>query len=613
MHANDNTAGEQEIARFQSYVLNRVLVLVLLACVTSVITTFRDDYMRSAHIFDYAILPGAIVVACATFWPKAPIRFRQLALILGLLTAAVGAVARAAFLVPNGFCAHLLLVVLVGMFMGRRAAWLVWALGMLLWMAIAARFIAGAKPPSGQTFDPSMTANWVRVLTIYGALSATGVAAVTYLMNKMVGTIRRSESLHAALTQESGERIAALEQRRMLEERLVQAQKLESLGTLAGGIAHDFNNLLVVIINNAEMAEDEDLPPMVREALVEIRQASNRAAALTQQLLTFARRQDIERSAIEIDTAVSDTLHMLRRLLPETISVTSQQGCDGALIWASAIEVNQVLINLCINARDAMPNGGTITITSEVVHSSPPQGGDERNYVCLKVADTGSGMDEQTCGRAFEPFFTTKPAGSGTGLGLSTVHGIVQQLGGTIELNSIPDKGTTITVCIPEHKSSASAKARATPELALRGDETMLVVDDDHTVRASTSLLLQRYGYQVLDCSTGQEALQIYRDNASKIALIISDAIMPNMGGRDLYQKLTEQYGEIPFLVCSGYTDQTFDTDFFSHPTRAFIAKPFDAKTLAHQIRILLDHHKTSESTSANVQAEMALRAKPCS
>lgn len=593
MLVKEKTGVEHEVAEFRQRVLDRVLLLCFAALLTGLATTFNDAYAKREYLFQLALLPGAICVGWAALWTKAPTRLRHLALVIGVITASCGVAFKTGFLTPNAFSAHLMLVVLTALVIGRRAAWNVLALVVALWVAIAARFVAGAAVPAADTFDPHLVENWVRVLSVFTAVAVTCVAAATYLVDKMIGTVRRAEALHHALTLESTKRIAALEEQQRLEEHLRQSRKLEALGTMAGGVAHDFNNLLMVILSHVELAKQSPLPVAARESLAEIHNAGQRASALTHQLLAFGRSQVATRGPVKIDQVVGDTLRMLRRLLPSSIDLEVRTGAKDSTVWSDAVELSQVVMNLCVNARDAMPEGGLLTVSTSQEQQTPPEGGPQQTYACLRIQDNGSGMDATTIERAFEPFFTTKEPGAGTGLGLSTVHGIVQQLGGFARIHSTPALGTTVSIWMP--LSGAAETQAVQPQIAeWRGHETLLVVDDDRGVREVNAAFLRQAGYQVITCDNGKDAWELYRQRSRDIALIVSDAIMPHMGGRELHRRITHEFGEVPFLVCSGYTDEAFAADFFTHPLRAFIGKPYLPSTLQKQVRSLLDAAKTA-------------------
>jgi signal transduction histidine kinase/CheY-like chemotaxis protein len=494
---------------------------------------------------------------------------------------------KTAFLSPNAFSGHLMLLVLVALVVGRRAAWAALAAVLLLWLGVAGRFLSGATVESARTFDPGYWPNWLRVLMIFTFVAGTCVTAVTFLVDKTIAAVHRAESLHDALTRESAQRIAMLEAQGKLEESLRQSRKLESLGTLAGGVAHDFNNLLMVISGHIELIESEELPAAVRESMAEIRAASQRASGLTRQLLAFGRRQVTSRTAINLDQLTHDTLRMLRRLLPASIQVEQQMRAPTATVQADTVELSQVIMNLCINARDAMPEGGRLTLTTEETDQCPRAGQPGQRWVCLRIQDNGTGMEAATVERAFEPFFTTKGAGAGTGLGLSTVHGIVAQLGGAAEISSTPGIGTTVSVWLPLC-AAAEVAPSVTPSVAAPAHQTILVVDDDRGAREVNATLLRNAGYRVLTSENGEQAWELYQQRSQEIAAVVSDAIMPKMGGRELHRLIVARYGEVPFLVCSGYTDETFANDFFRHPKRAYLAKPYEAGALPRKLSELL-------------------------
>lgn len=384
---------------------------------------------------------------------------------------------------------------------------------------------------------------------------------------------------------------------RQMEEELRQAQKLEAVGQLAGGIAHDFNNLLTVIQSYSEMAAmNLASPELVKTDLAEISKAAIRAARLTGQLLAFSRRQVLEPRMLDLRSVVDGVEGMLRRLIREDIQLVTTHGSRIGLISADPGQIEQIIINLVVNARDAMPMGGRISIetssaTSRRRDPAFAQGHDpEEHYVMLTVSDTGIGMDAATIGRIFEPFFTTKGTGKGTGLGLSTVYGIVKQSGGHIDVSSEPGRGTTIKVFFPCIASDlASASAIDLPEHdRVGGSETILVVEDEEAVMALTRGVLEAHGYTVLAARDGIEALEASASHASSIDLLLTDVIMPNLGARGLVEQLGKLRPRMKVVFVSGYTDD--DVRRLIRDSRvSFLQKPFTPTKLTAKVRKVLD------------------------
>ena len=386
--------------------------------------------------------------------------------------------------------------------------------------------------------------------------------------------------------------------RRRLEAQLLQSQKLESIGRLAGGVAHDFNNLLTAIMGYAELARDT-LPATARERddLDQIYRAAQSAAQLTQQLLAFARRQRIEPRVFSPNDLLLGLDKLLRRLIGEDIELSMLPAPDLGLIRADFGQIEQVLINLAVNARDAMPDGGKLTIeTADVVlddqyvrtHIGVAPG----QYVMLVVSDTGIGMDESIKRYAFEPFFTTKEPGQGTGLGLATCYGIVKQHGGTIELYSEPHQGTAFKIYLPRIEGSAEAPPRAADAGAElpRGSETILLVEDEPGVRQLAHRILKDLGYVVLQAADGDAALSLVRASASlSIDLLLTDVIMPKVGGQSVAEYLALRYPGIKVLFTSGYAERGVVHRGRIDHEAAFLAKPFSAALLAHKVREVLD------------------------
>ena len=386
-------------------------------------------------------------------------------------------------------------------------------------------------------------------------------------------------------------------ERKRLENQLLQAQKLESIGRLAGGIAHDFNNLLTVILGNTDLAEEEIEPDSpLRVYLDNTRQATERAADLTRQLLAFARRQVIAPKIINLNTLVRSIEPMLRRLIPENIQLEmlSEDGLHS--IKADPGQFEQILVNLVVNARDAMPQGGKITIetrnaTLDAEYAQHHEGVTPGMYVMLAVSDTGSGMDEAVKLHIFEPFFTTKAQGRGTGLGLATVYGIVKQAGGHIWLYSEPGEGTTFRIYLP-YTAETPEEAPALPEPAtqLRGSETLLLVEDDPAVRTLTAWTLRGVGYTVLEAENGAEALQMAQEHEGEISLLITDVVMPRMSGKQLADQLHAERPELKVLYSSGYTENTIIHHSVLDRGIAFLPKPFTPSALVRKVREILDN-----------------------
>jgi nitrogen-specific signal transduction histidine kinase/CheY-like chemotaxis protein len=385
-------------------------------------------------------------------------------------------------------------------------------------------------------------------------------------------------------------------ERKRLEEHLRQAAKMEAVGRLAGGVAHDFNNLLTVIIGHSERllkalgADDRH-----RRSVEGIRQAADRAASLTSQLLAFSRKQVIQPRLLDMNAAVSGLTPMLRRLIGENIHLTTDLDTRPCVVRADAGQVEQVLMNLTVNARDAMPQGGTLTIGTSITLSEggagPGQGDVTAGpYVCLTVRDTGLGMDAETKAHLFEPFFTTKERGKGTGLGLATVYGIVVQSGGTIEVDSSPELGTTFTVLLPRAAESLQTeKAAGPPAVETSHTETILLVEDDALVREFLCDLLEGLGYRVLTAASGEQAIQLCETGKEPVHVLLTDVVIPDMSGRVLAERAAALRPEMRVLFMSGYTDDVMLRHGVSEASAAFLQKPFRSNVLASKIREVLD------------------------
>lgn len=391
-------------------------------------------------------------------------------------------------------------------------------------------------------------------------------------------------------------------EREELERQLQASQRMESIGQLTGGIAHDFNNLLVAILGYTDLALNPDLPEHeLRTFLTEIRSAGKRAADMTHKLLTFSRRQIIEPALIDLNELVSGLDLMIRRLIPENIDVGIERATRLSPVLADAGQLEQVVVNLSVNARDAMADGGQLTISTaevdvpETLRVTNPWAQPGR-HTMLRITDTGSGMSEDVQRRVFEPFFTTKPEGAGTGLGLAVVFGIVEQHKGFIDVDSEPGRGTRFSVYLPVASPEDAAAASRRPRAALGGDETILIVEDDPQVAQLARLILHGGGYQTLVASDGHEALRLFGAHKEEIDLVLLDVVMPRMGGREVMRRMLARDAEQKILFTSGYSANGIHTSFILEDGLEFIAKPYSTNALRGKVRALLDRRVDTEA-----------------
>jgi signal transduction histidine kinase/ActR/RegA family two-component response regulator len=389
------------------------------------------------------------------------------------------------------------------------------------------------------------------------------------------------------------ERMREEEARRALEQQLAHAQKMEGIGRLAGGVAHDFNNLLTVILSHAQLAEDE-LPPdgPLRELVVPIREAAQRASALTRQLLAFARRQVVTPVVLDVNESVRGVGRLLQRLLGENVVLGVRLAHD---LWPVRIDpgqLEQVIVNLAVNARDAMPAGGRLSVSTSNAPLEAPEahahGIAPGDFVRLVVADTGVGMDEETRRRAFEPFFTTKGE-RGTGLGLATCLGIAQQAGGTMWAESEPGKGAALHLLLPRHVGArARESGTAAASAPAYGPATVLVVEDEELVRRTAVLALRRAGYGVLSAATGPEALRVASEHAGPIELLLTDVVLPGMSGPDLAARLAAARPEMRVLYVSGYAEDDALRATATADGAGILPKPYGPGDLAASVAALV-------------------------
>ena len=382
---------------------------------------------------------------------------------------------------------------------------------------------------------------------------------------------------------------------RELEDQLRQGQKMEAVGRLAGGVAHDFNNVMTVILGySAVLLQELSQNSSTRHFVQEIQRAGERCAALTSQLLTFSRKQMLHPVSLDLHRVIRGLMTLLRSLIGEHITIVLQLDSTPRWVKVDAVQLEQVLLNLAVNARDAMPHGGTLTIgTSQVspeeVWGTGKATGNAHTYVRLRVHDTGTGIEPAAKPKIFEPFFTTKPVGQGTGLGLSTVYGIVHQSGGTIAVESGVGQGTTMTVFLPEVTPPRSAIPLASPKVTTQlGPEVILLVEDESSVRLLTQHILRTHGYTVHEAEDGFQALDLIRRSALHIDLVVTDLVMPGMNGKELAMRLRSHFGALKVLFMSGYSDSTPVTGDESQGQATFLQKPFAPEDLIRKVREIL-------------------------
>jgi two-component system cell cycle sensor histidine kinase/response regulator CckA len=402
---------------------------------------------------------------------------------------------------------------------------------------------------------------------------------------------RTFESLYASL-QNWFEAIHPDAELRQLDMQLRQAQKMETIGQLAGGVAHDFNNLLAVIFGHCEMLAMRLLPESPgRDSVDEIGRAAERAAALTRRLLAFSRQQVLEPQVLDLNLLVADMEKMLRRLIGENVRLITilQPGLNRVL--ADPGQIDQIIMNLAVNGRDAMPKGGRLTLqTRDLEFDARTQSGlRPGRYVLLAVTDTGCGMTSEVQARIFEPFFTTKGVGQGTGLGLAMVPGIVQQSGGHVVVHSLPGIGTTFKIYLPAVGELAEQPLQSGPVKPVRSSETILLVEDEAPVRKITALLLESLGYRVQEASSGEEALHLAQDSREKIDLLMTDVLMPGMSGNELAEVLRASDAGLKVLFLSGHSGDTLARHGVVHTEVAFLQKPFTLDALSRKLREVLD------------------------
>ena len=442
-------------------------------------------------------------------------------------------------------------------------------------VAIAVPLMARTETPG--IFPVAIVGVWTLAMIMQIALRRSLVRAETHRLQ----LVRALE----ALQHELSERKRAEADREALRDQFVHAQRMDAVGTLSAGLAHDMNNILGGILAFAEILRHEARDPHVREDLDRIRKEAERGAALTRGLLAFSRRGNYRRQPISLGSIIDEMAPLLSRTLGKAIGLERLDG-PLAIVDADPAQLGQVLLNLCLNAADAMSGEGTITVATELVHLDDKQVGTlaRGTYAKLSVRDTGTGMDETTRKRMFEPFFTTKPVGKGTGLGLAMVYGAVEAHAGAIDVTSVIGRGTTIEIYLPTTEATPLPMPRAD---VARTKGVVLIVDDEATMRAGAARIVEQLGLTTTSASDGDEAIAIFEQQADDIALVVLDMVMPRMNGAACFRALRERR-PVPILLVSGYTDHAAARELLSAGASGFLEKPYTAEQLAAEIDRIL-------------------------
>ena len=438
--------------------------------------------------------------------------------------------------------------------------------------------------------DPEMREAVTQLLARGGTMDGAGIEIRSEKRSRMA-------ELYVSTSDAAGDATAYLidvSEQKALENRFAQSQKMQAIGQLAGGVAHDFNNLLTVIIGNAEMLLMRHAAgdPSFRD-INDIRQNAIRAANLVKQLLAFSRQQTLQPHNIDLSITIAELAQLLRRLLGESVALKLEQEPGLWPVHADEGQFNNALINLAVNARDAMPNGGVVTIRSgnATFAEARPMGGGTMpagDYVRIDLSDTGTGIAPEHLAKIFDPFFTTKPVGEGTGLGLATVYGIVKQSGGFIGVESEVGRGTTFRIYLPRHHGALDARPDSAPARDITGNETILLVEDEDAVRSIAARALKQRGYDVLEASGGEQALELVKSRPDDIHLVISDVVMPGMDGPTLVRAARRLQPDLKVIFMSGYAEEVFRRNDEKPENLHFLAKPFGLKQLAEKVKDVL-------------------------
>lgn len=545
-----------------------------------------------------------IVVAVTLFSRQLPFNLSAGVVLGGLYLIAIFNLSSFSF-AGAGIELGITISVLATVLSGTQKGLITAAIFLVTLLAIGSGFIFGALDVSpNMPATTTETISWITAGSAFSLFSGTLIISSGMLQQHLIRALSSLKSNSEKLEKANADLTSEIKSRRETEARLVQsenrltqAQKMESVGRLAGGVAHDYNNISSIIIGYSEFAlEKVEKSAPLYEELMEIYTAAKRSTDITRQLLAFARQQTIAPKVLDLNNTIESMLKMLRRLIGEDIDLAWRPGMDVWQVKIDPSQIDQILANLCINARDAIADVGKVTIETENISFDEDYCADHAGfvpgeYVLLAVSDDGIGMARETLDKIFEPFFTTKGQGKGTGLGLATVYGIVKQNDGFINVYSEPDKGTSIKIYMPRHTGQgAEAFAEENMEIPLsQGSEVVLLVEDDASILKLGERILGNLGYMVLPANNPEKAIKLAEEHKGTIHLLLTDVVMPGMNGRELSEKLQGLYPDINTLFMSGYTANVIAHRGVLEDGINFISKPFSKMDLAGKVRKVLD------------------------
>ncbi|UCF99001.1 MAG: response regulator [Spirochaetaceae bacterium] len=584
-----NISENNTLRELRTHVLNRFTWVVLLLGGAAAIVASVEEARNGRYLF--ILMYGLAYLLAVSFsvvrrWPYT---LRSWILLLVLFSVGVSELYFFGF-ASLAFLFFFMTITFSGILLGLWSGILTFVVCLVTTAVTAGLYALNLIPIESETQHVALTLTyWISPTTTFAFMAAMSMVFLSLLMRDLDKYIRASNE-HLQRAEEE------MREREKAEERLRQAQRMESVGRLAGGIAHDFNNLLTTILGYSELIlEDSNLSKDSREGLGTIRKSAQSASALTKQLLAFSRKQVIRPQVLSLNTRLSDMEMMLRRLIGEAVELEVDLDSNLGWIEADPGQIEQVILNLAANGRDAMLLGGKLSVSTRhtVVETEVGDGENDLRpgeYAVLDVTDTGTGMDAQTIERIFDPFFTTKELGKGTGLGLATVYGIVKQHKGYIEVVSKPQMGSSFTLYFPcTDRKPERDVSQAAKESSLIGNETVLIVEDEEPLRRLLSMTLQKYQYGVIEADSGADALRICEQGDRTVDVLLTDVVMPAINGRELADSVKRLKPNIHILFISGYTDDIIARHDVFGSNIPLLQKPFTPEQLVRRIREVLD------------------------